>query len=120
MSDHTDTTLTDTERETLAKAVCLWWEGENLPHNDDPVPCSYCRTEADGFKQAVESIVAARVAAARADERAKWVTRLDALATEYEERASHLRQYGVHSNRIADLREAAARKLRALIEGADQ
>jgi outer membrane murein-binding lipoprotein Lpp len=94
--------------------------GKTYPENDIEGEFHDHWTAVADASEDVEAIVAARVAAARANERAKWVTRLDALATEYEERASHLRQYGVHSNRIADLLEAAARKLRALIEGADQ
>ena len=114
MSDHTDTTLTDTERErfhtTHSTTINPSTRGCPLCVHDLPV---------------VESVVAARVAAARADERANWVSKIDALATRW-------RFYGraiapeddwgesVADTIAGDIYVALASHLRALIEGADQ
>lgn len=113
MSDHTDTTLTDTERRYAYEHF-----------GDDDEHFGRCYLEAD-----VESIVAARVAAARADEHARIAARADRydLAAK-----SARRRYGAleAANRdpwAADRAyetwnyyAATSHTLRVLIKGADQ
>lgn len=98
MSDHT--TLTDTERATLA----AWWESDWPSDGADVL---------DTLAAVVESIVAARVAAARAEEHDNWLSRVRAL------RAKHLRNVLLNINGRADIYDGFLADLRALIEGAD-
>ena len=106
MSDHTDTTLTDTDRADL---LCA-----------DP-ECPECReTEAACLR-----IVAARVAAARADERARlvtWVESAQALsvATAEDYRGCCRSCDESYAPGIRHGGRVVADRLRALIDGADQ
>lgn len=102
MSDHTDTTLTDTERRYAYEHF-----------GDDDEHFGRCYLEAD-----VESIVAARVAAARADERTKWVTAIERRAVDFHERSQEYSTAAAASRHYAW--QEASTWLRALIEGADQ
>ena len=109
MSDHT--TLTDTERADLA----AWWESDWPSDGADVL---------DTLAAAIESIVAARVAAARAERDALWQERMAGLLADpwkaWTGGGEGLSIGGV-SRRGAVGRGPfiAASDLRALIEGAD-
>lgn len=100
-----DTTLTDTERADLA----AWWESDWPSDGADVL---------DTLAAAIESIVAARVAAARAEERAKWVAAIGRRADDFHERSQEYSTTAAASRHYAW--QEAANWLRALIEGADQ
>ena len=89
MSDHTDTTLTDTERRYAYEHF-----------GDDDEHFGRCYLEAD-----VESIVAARVAAARADERTKWVTAIERRAVDFHERSQ---EYSIAKIELTAMRDYQA------------
>ena len=99
MSDHTDTTLTDTERRYAYEHF-----------GDDDEHFGRCYLEAD-----VESIVAARVAAARAERDTEWRALLE---THIQQREDD--RYVLHGVARFALRSLAATGPGALIEGADQ
>ena len=136
MSDHTDTTLTDTER----AALDAYLRGQGITDEpekyDDGIHgwrCNYpdiygrcdCFAESvDDLAAVVESIVAARVAAARANERAKWVAKLRVAEADLTPPHNcELLPDGHADPEMAawvDGRHDAVDVLRALIEGADQ
>lgn len=108
MSDHTDTNLTDTERAF----------GQMGYLGDSPVTLMFSEA-------VVESIVAARVAAARADERSRlvtWVESAQALsvATAEDYRGCCRSCDESYAPGIRHGGRVVADRLRALIEGADQ
>ena len=107
MSDHTDT-LTDTERALIA----------------DSMPFPTTDREWATLTRNLESIVAARVAAARANERAKWVAKLRVAEADLTPPHNcELLPDGHADPEMAawvDGRHDAVDVLRALIEGADQ
>ena len=112
MSDHTDTTLTDTELTTLDGGIREW--------EDHGGPLL------NALKPVVESIVAARVAAARADERARLVTWVESaqslsVATAEDYRGCCRSCDESYAPGIRHGGRVVADRLRALmIEGADQ
>ena len=109
-----DTTLTDTERRYAYEHF-----------GDDDEHFGRCYLEAD-----VESIVAARVAAARANERAKWESAIRAQRAAWRSRADKCQPWthgtATHGKWVAyitaadELGQTVKNLDRALIEGADQ
>ncbi len=107
MSDHT--TLTDTERATLA----VWWDSDWPSDGADVL---------DTLAATVESIVAARVAAARAERDAEWTAKArDIIATPDDEQWWPVQPYTDPSNddEVVEVQVIDVGRLRALIEGAD-
>ena len=130
MSDHTDTTLTDTERDSLTECECGHYLNEHSSDgclaNDDDGDLCVCMATPDLIRErAITAIVAARVAAARADERARlvtWVESAQALsvATAEDYRGCCRSCDESYAPGIRHGGRVVADRLRALIEGADQ
>lgn len=122
VSDHTDTTLTDTERDSLTECECGHYLNEHSSDgclaNDHDGDLCVCMATPDLIRErAIVAIVAARLAAARAEQDALWRERLTELPDQMSGAWGGGAPWLTTGDKVATL---VGDWLRALIEGADQ